>query len=65
VTYYVSESAGGTAGGATTVDNGAAVNLYNDGVDTLTLAVAADGSVTLQRTAGAATFDVSLWLVWV
>jgi hypothetical protein len=62
---FVSESAGGTAGGEFTCLNGGNVVLYTDGVDTLTLAVAADGSATLQRTAGAATFDVSMWMVWV
>jgi len=64
VLYQVYESAGGLAGGTATVANGASVNLYTDGVDTLALAVAADGSVTVQRTAGAATFDVVLWGVW-
>lgn len=63
--YFVSESAGGTGGGSATCLNNASVDLYDDGTDVLTLAVAADGSVTLQRTAGAATFDVSLWLVWI
>lgn len=64
VLYAVSESAGGTSGGSATVLNNSSVVLYTDGVDTLTLAVAADGSVTLQRTAGAATFDVSMWMAW-
>jgi len=63
--YFVSESGGGTSGGMATVPNGGSADLYDDGTDVLTLAVAADGSTTLQRTAGATTFDVSLWLVWV
>ena len=39
--------------------------IYSDGVDTCTLTVAADGSVTVQRTAGADTFKVALWLMWI
>lgn len=64
VLYRVLESAGGVSGGSATVNNNSSVDLYDDGTDILTLAVAADGSATLQRTAGAATFDVSLWMVW-
>ena len=62
--YRVLESAGGTSGGSATVDNTSSVDLYDDGTDVLTLAVAADGSATLQRTAGAATFDVVYLIVW-
>lgn len=35
-----------------------------DGSNTLTIAVAADGSFTLQATAGAATWKVLLWVFW-
>ena len=61
----ISESAGGTGhtSGNLTPGNNAAV--YNDGVDTLTLSVAADGSVTIQRTAGAATFSVFIDMRWI
>ena len=65
IIYAGSESAGGVAGGTATVVPTGSVVLYNDGVDVLTLAVAANGTVTLQRTAGAATFDVSLNMVWI
>jgi hypothetical protein len=39
--------------------------IYDDDTDVCTLAVAADGSVTVQRTAGADTFKVALWLMWI
>jgi len=65
VIYAVSESAGGVSGGTATVVPTGSVDLYDDGVDVLTLAVAANGTVTLQRTAGAATFNVSLNMVWI
>lgn len=66
VTYAVSESGGGTSGGTTTATpGGGAVNLYTDGVDTFTLTVAADGSVTVVRSAGAATADIVLNMVWI
>lgn len=63
--YYLSESGGGRDGGIVTVDNGAGVDLYDDGVDVCTLTVNADGSVTIVRSAGAATFDVALQMVWI
>lgn len=64
-TYAVDESGGGTSGGTATLTLAGSVNIYNDGVDILTLAVGAGGDVTLQRTAGAATFDVRVLTVWV
>ncbi len=64
VQYAVSESAGGVDGGNATVSNGASIDLYDDGVDVCTLTVAADGSVTIARSAGASSFDVSLCMVW-
>jgi hypothetical protein len=65
VLYSIVESGGGTAGGTATCAPGASVNLYADGVDTFALAVAADGSVTVARTAGASTIDISLLMTWV
>jgi len=65
VIYAVSESAGGVSGGTATIVPTGSVDLYDDGTDVLTLAVAANGTVTLQRTAGAATFNVSLNMVWI
>lgn len=65
VVYAVSAvTAGDAAGGTCTLEPSDSFALYSDGTDTLTLAVAADGSVTVQRTAGADTFKVSLWMVW-
>lgn len=57
-----SDGGTGTVSGGTTPGN--SYNPYDVGGDTLTLAVAADGSVTVQRTAGALTYKVALWLIW-
>ena len=54
----------GVAGGVTTCAPGATVNLYNAGGNTLTVTVAAGGEATIARSAGAGTYNVSLWLVW-
>jgi len=64
--YVVRDSGGGVKFSSTHVGltPGNSTNIYDDGVDICTLAVAADGSVTVQRTAGAATFKVALWLLW-
>lgn len=61
----VSESAGGVSNPAGNLTPGNTVNIYDDGVDVLTLAVTALGAVTIQRPAGAATFDVNLGLRWI
>jgi len=58
-------SDGNTDGGPIYVKNNDSWVLYTDGTDTLTLAIAADGSATLQRTAGSTlTFDVVLSAIW-
>lgn len=54
-------------GSGITLAPGGSTALYNTGGNTLTLAVAANGSVTVQRTADAGsslTYKVALWLVW-
>jgi len=53
------------AGGTVTLEAGDSINIYNDGVDVLTAAVSAGGVATIQRTAGADTFDVNMTGVWV
>ncbi len=64
--YAVVEvTGGGTSSGEVGLTPGANSNIYTDGVDTLTLAVAANGAVTVQRTAGADTFKVALWMCWI
>lgn len=50
--------------GTAAVTPGTSQNIYNVGGNTLALAVAADGSVTVQRTAGSGTYKVALWLIW-
>lgn len=58
-----------STGSADTVEGSVAVSgsvsLYSSGVNILTLAVAASGAVTLQRTGGALTYDVRLRLEWI
>ena len=65
-TQYVVYAITGTdsSGGTVSLAPNQSFIIYNDGTDALTLAVAADGSVTVQRTAGADTFDVTLWMTW-
>ena len=59
-------SDGNTDGGPIYVKNNDSWILYSDGTDILTLAIAADGSATLQRTSGSTlTFDVILQAIWV
>lgn len=63
--YAVHAVTGGdNAGGSVTLETNDSSILYNDGTDALTLAISAAGAVTLQRTAGADTFNVSLQGVW-
>lgn len=65
---YMLRDSAGTVTGTTTagapIAPGGAVFLYNTGGNALTLACAANGSVTVQRTAGALTYKVALWLLW-
>ena len=66
---YVLKSSGGTPpddwqAGVVTLEPGTNGNLYNEEA-TLRLSVSAGGAVTLQRTAGASTFKVALWLLWI
>lgn len=65
-TFTVSDGGGNIAGGVITATApGGTFNLYDDGgTNTCVLAVAADGSVTVQRTAGARTYAVNLNLNW-
>lgn len=63
--YAVSAvSAGDATGGTISLEPSESFNIYDDTIDTLTLAVAVDGSVTVQRTAGADTFNVKIFGVW-
>ena len=65
-TAVVLTSDSNTDGGPIYVKNNDSWVLYDDGTDVLTLAVAADGSATLQRTAGSTlTFDVVLQIIWI
>lgn len=65
-TFTVSDGAGNVAGGIITATApGGTFNLYDDGgTNTCVLAVAANGSVTVQRTAGSRTYAVNLQLNW-
>lgn len=65
VQYVASEVTGtDTGGGVAYLEPGDSWNICSDATNVLTLACAADGSVTVQRTAGTDTFKVTLWMVW-
>lgn len=64
IMYWLSESGGGAEGNVVMVANGGAVDLYDDGTDVFTLTVNADGSVTVVRSAGATTANLSLLMCW-
>jgi hypothetical protein len=61
-------SSGATAAtsflGASAIAPGGAQVLYSAGGDICSLQVAANGAITVQRTAGALTYKVGLWLLW-
>ena len=62
----VKPSSGNADGGASFVLNGGTNDLYNDGgTNVLTLTVNANGSVTVQRTAGALTYDLVIQACWI
>lgn len=64
--YVVQEETGGGAmAGTASVIPGANAIIYADGVDSVQLQVAANGAVTVQRTAGADTFNVRLHMVYI
>lgn len=64
--YTVAEVTGTDVGGGVAVlAPGESTVVCSDATNTLTLAVAADGSVTVQRTAGTDTFKVSLLMNWI
>ncbi len=65
-TFAISDGAGNVAGGVITATApSGSFNLYDDGgTNTCVLAVAADGSVTVIRTAGSRTYAVGLSLIW-
>lgn len=62
----VSRSSTGVADARTFALSALSTNftLYNDGTNTLTFFLNANGSATVQRTAGTATFKSSLWILW-
>ncbi len=63
---YVVRASDGTvaAGSGNSIIPGTSANIYSAGANTLALAVAANGSVTVQRTGGSLTYKVGLWLLW-
>lgn len=65
ILYAVSESGGGVSAGSANCAPGGTVDLYDDGVDVLTLTVAANGGITVARSAGAETFELRLSMVWI
>lgn len=61
----IKASDGNKNAGVSYVENNDSISLWDDGTDVLTLAVAADGSATIQRTAGSLTFDTTLRMTWI
>jgi len=62
---YLDTAAAFASGSIEATPGGGAVDLYNVGGDQFTLTVAADGSVSVVRAAGADTADVELWALWI
>ena len=61
----VKPSAGAADGGVIYIRNNDSAELFNDdGTNILTLTCNADGSLEVQRTAGALTYDVLLECLW-
>jgi len=62
----IKASDGNAEAGVSYCENNDSVALYDDGgTNILTLAVAANGSATIQRTAGALTYDATLRMTWI
>ncbi len=53
-----------TGGGIIALEPSDSFDIIDDGTNVLTVSCAADGSVTIARSAGTDTFKVSLWMVW-
>ena len=64
--FTVKDNTSATTNGGVVVLNpgGGAISLLSDGTDTLQITCAADGSVTIARSAGTHTFAVSIWGTW-
>ena len=63
IAYVLRDSAGAVASGTTDISNGGSVGL-TVGANTVTIAVAGTGAVTVSRTAGTDTIKVGFWLLW-
>ena len=64
--YAVQNETSGASGGSVNLVPNTSYNIYSDtdATNVLTLTCAADGSVTVARTAGAHTYSIILWGVW-
>jgi hypothetical protein len=66
VQYSAAEITGTyVGGGVVTLEPGETSNIVSDGTSVLTLTCAADGSVTIARSAGTDTFKFTAWMVWI
>ncbi len=65
--FYVLRSSSNlrAAGNSGLLVPGATHDLWNSGADICQVAVAADGEMTVQRTAGSLTYKVALWVLWI
>lgn len=66
VTYAAAEETGSdTGGGVVTLELGDAANIVHDGTNVCTLTCTVGGALQVARSAGADTYAVNLWAVWV
>lgn len=63
--FVLRTSGGGQANNTIGLVPTASNDLWNSGADILTLSLAANGSLTIQRTGGTLTYKVGLWLLWI
>src|SRR5512139_697492 len=64
--YAVQNETSGTGGGVVNLTPNTSFNIYSDtdADNVLTMTCAADGSVSVARTAGAQTYSLIVWGVW-
>lgn len=62
---YDNATAASSGGVVTLTPGGGAVSILSDGTNTCQMTCAANGSVTVARSAGTSTFKLTLWGTWI